>query len=197
MNLSCRLDYHRFPFPTTETPSWANQVERWYQADAPAYGLCELYSRYLVDGPRPKMIFLASPAGSNATDFSFAQSGATSPAKFAHTLPNIRATGLLQVMNWQGPLLCLQTDPTTITGALCEAAEMASRGPVWIFAYHQAGSEHATFCFQIGGEGNLRVRRVEDKGRSPLIDSEFIQWLQSADLTGISLNEMWTMERVS
>ena len=111
----------QFSFPAQVEPSWSKVVDRWYQLDAYAYGLAEFYAQKEKElGPHPGMILLASPGASNETDYDFASTGATSPGKFVHTLPNIRVSPLCQVMNRTGPVLCIQNDPSTIETALIE-----------------------------------------------------------------------------
>lgn len=132
--------FHRkleYVFPIKEPPEWANQIDRWYQLDAFAYGLPEAYfSLKRLNETPPDLILLASAASSNETDFHFAQSGANSPSKFVHTLPNIRGSTLCQLMHWKGPLLCIQHDPTTQITALSEAIDLisASRKKIWIWS---------------------------------------------------------------
>jgi hypothetical protein len=116
-----------FTYPATTEPAWKDQVDRWYQLDAPAYGLAEFYQQNKDKlGPPPGLIILASPSASNSTDFQFVNSGARSPAKFVHTLPNIRISPLAQVMNWHGPLLCFQKGEQTLSSAREEATYLLS-----------------------------------------------------------------------
>jgi hypothetical protein len=115
---------HDFQFPVSEEPIWRNRVDRWYQLDAAAFGLCEVYSRSEAEpksGDRPDLMILASPGSSNLADWNYARVSPASPSKFVHTLPNVRASGLLQLMGWSGPVLCLQNDPHTIARAIREA----------------------------------------------------------------------------
>jgi hypothetical protein len=116
-----------FQFPAPIEPNWKSKVDRWYQLDAPAYGLAEFYEQHRERlGPAPDLILLASPAASNATDYQFASQGAQSPAKFVHTLPNIRVSPLCQVMGWTGPVLCVQNGLKTLESALNEAKYLLS-----------------------------------------------------------------------
>ena len=131
------LSFH-FEHPAKEEPIWKNIIERWYQLDAFAYGLAQAYT---IWKPRihssPAMILLASPQASNETDFQFARGGATSPAKFVHTLPNIRCSPLCQIMEWSGPVLCIQKDPLTQVHAFREAAALIESGgatPIWVIS---------------------------------------------------------------
>src|SRR4051812_32368269 len=95
---SLGLKIHRFDFeyPTQVEPSWSKAVSRWYQLDAFAYGLVEGYDRFKKHLCKPSLIILASPEASNETDRAFVETGALSPSKFAHTLPNIRCSPLCQ-----------------------------------------------------------------------------------------------------
>ena len=120
----------QFQFPSGEVPRWAYLVERWYQLDAEAYGLCQFFweNRQRL-GPHPQLIFLASPCGSWPTDRAFAQN--PSPAKFVHTLPNVRASSLCQVMEWHGPIHTVQMGKESFSVAEREA-ERVDDAPVWI-----------------------------------------------------------------
>jgi 3-oxoacyl-(acyl-carrier-protein) synthase len=124
-----------FSFPVKTEPEWKEKVDRWYQLDAFSYGLAEFYSLHSEKlGPSPSMILLASPGASNDTDLQFVKTGASSPGKFVHTLPNIRGSALCQVMNWSGPLLCLEHDPRTHESAVQEAKHLLSptRPVIWV-----------------------------------------------------------------
>jgi hypothetical protein len=148
-------------YPAQKEPEWSAQVERWYQLDTPAYILTETYWRLRDKLPpqSPEWLLLASPGASNLTDAQFASTSAASPAKFVHTLPNIRSASLLQVMHWSGKVLCLQNDPSTIVAALTEASDLASEGPIWLACVTSSGSRHT---------GHLVTVRVGDDG-APLI----------------------------
>jgi hypothetical protein len=143
----------RYEHPPKDEPSWKGVVERWYQLDPFAYGLTQAYSVWKSEIPSPPaMILLASPRASNETDFQFAHGGAVSPAKFVHTLPNIRCSPLCQVMEWSGPVLCLQKDPFTTLHALREAAaflEAGAAAPIWVLTvFRQDGLEIAARLYE-------------------------------------------------
>lgn len=131
------LHNHKIIWPPPKEPSWASRVERWYQLDAAAYSIAETFS-ILQDkiSKKPSLLILASPLGSMETDFQFVR-GNYSPSKFVHTLPNIRSTSLLQLMGWQGPVLCFQNDPFTWLTALIEAIDLI--GPnhqeIWVIQF--------------------------------------------------------------
>lgn len=141
-----------YEYPAKTQPEWAPQVERWYQLDAAAYGVTELFYRNREKLPLPAQIFLASPGASNHTDHQFA-TGAPSPSKFVHTLPNIRSAPLLQVMQWSGRVFCIQKDPETITAALQEASHVA--GVSWVVSAIVPLSGPATAHIFVLGAGNL------------------------------------------
>lgn len=107
------------PFPAKEAPTWASKSDRWYQLDQPGYSFPQAYTLLKeILGPHPEYLVLASPKASNQTDRDFVTTGASSPSKFVHTLPNIRAVSLLQAMEWAGPMLCVQSDPRTLLAGL-------------------------------------------------------------------------------
>lgn len=124
-----------FTFPRTETPEWAAKVERWYQLDAAAFALPETFWQHRQClQTRPEVIFLASPLASNTTDAQFVRTAAPSPAKFVHTLPNIRGASLLAVMEWSGEVYCIQKDPETALTAISEGMHTvkASGKEAWV-----------------------------------------------------------------
>lgn len=135
---------HQISWPVTATPAWAGKVERWYQLDPAAYVLADAYwvFREQLQTP-PAWLLLASPAASNFTDAQFAATTTPSPAKFVHTLPNVRGCSLLQLMNWTGQVLCLQKDPETVLFALEEAARIAEaeQAVVWVASSQQVGED--------------------------------------------------------
>jgi 3-oxoacyl-[acyl-carrier-protein] synthase-1 len=110
-----------FHLPLKEPPAFLSKIDRWYQLDGAALSLTLAYNDWRTMLPVPDRIFLASPSASNETDWEFTQSGGISPAKFVHTLPNVRSTALLQAMNWTGPVLCLQDGRETFLSAVKQA----------------------------------------------------------------------------
>ncbi|MBC7691975.1 MAG: hypothetical protein H7222_09405 [Methylotenera sp.] len=146
-----------YEFPAKSEPSWKSHVDRWYQLDAPAYGLVQAYSIWKDQLPiLPAMILLASPGASNKTDRQFAKSGGISPAKFAHTLPNIRCSPLCQVMDWSGPVLSFHRDPHTLVLALREAFELLSPElpSIWVLAGGRKGAEYRVDGFVISQDSS-------------------------------------------
>jgi hypothetical protein len=170
----------RFEHPAREEPSWKSIVERWYQLDAFAYGLAQAYVAWKpkLSPTHPALLLLASPGASNATDMEFARSGAQSPAKFVHTLPNVRCSSLCQVMEWAGPVLCVQKDPATQIHALREAAallDVGREGPIWVlsvFGVSAGAPAYQAHVFVLGGDsGSLRVTRAETGSGPSLLAS--------------------------
>jgi hypothetical protein len=128
-----RVLYDRIKFPIEHPPEGAEKIDRWYQLDPPALSLVEWWARRHSELTPPGGVILASPLGSNESDFAFVKSGFLSPQKFVHTLSSVRATPLFQMMGWSGPVLCLQRDPFTISSALLEAELLTSEWKkVWV-----------------------------------------------------------------
>ena len=171
------------------------KVERWYQLDAFAYGLVQAYTAWKpkLEKP-PAMIWLASPEASNETDLQFARGGAQSPAKFVHTLPNVRCSPLCQVMEWAGPVLCIQKDPYTQSHALMEAAAFLEHGsenefgsPIWVLSVFRVQGSYRAQVFILsralmsGSDGKApRYKIVQTHHQTPLQkDSSLQEWADS------------------
>lgn len=174
--------YYSVPFPLTEPPPGAEGVNRWYQLDAAALSLVEWWCRAGQSLPQPKAIFLASPHASNESDGDFLKSGLSSPQKFVHTLPNVRATSLVQAMHWQGPVLCLQKDPYTWATALKEALCQLERWDrIWILGVKKQVEKHVEkLPGSIYGVGLLELT-AESKASLGVLertDAEFWKWLR-------------------
>ena len=175
---------HTYAYPTAQPPEWSAYVERWYQLDAAAYGMTALYWRNRDQlHAAPRMIFLASPGASNFTDAQFALSEGLSPAKFVHTLPNVRSAALLQVMNWSGSVFCLQNDPATILAGLREAVGIGGEGEdcIWVVAAHVcANGEFQADLFVLGSSGPLIIRKSAAKAMEIPVahDKHWLSWLK-------------------
>lgn len=145
MNCALRFFSYDFTFPADEIPQWSTLVERWYQLDPFSYGLAEAYWRLRNQMCVPEIMFLASSGGSFETDVSFSNSPTFNPAKFVHTLPNIRSSSLCQVMKWHGPVVCVQNGSSTLTSALGEALDWAVKEykNLWI-----VGCQRAETCYR-------------------------------------------------
>lgn len=177
-------------FPSAQEPEWAGQVERWYQLDAAAFALTETYWRHReLLKETPDWLFLSSPGASNATDAAFAAQAAVttpSPAKFVHTLPNVRSASLLKVMGWSGQVLCVQNDPRTVLTALLEGGAMSrfSGDRIWAAAVFGPDTRLEAHIFIIGGtRGDLRLKPSEGDavtGRLPS-DRDFFSWLNGSE----------------
>jgi hypothetical protein len=210
--MSGTLNYfsYEFRFPVSEPPSWADKVERWYQLDAFAYGLPEAFTHWKATGVlRPELLILASPEGSNRTDFEFAQgfkkTGVGSPSKFVHTLPNSRSSALLQVMEWSGRFICIQNDPATFLSGLELAMDsLVQPGPspspvTWVLGVSAASAgvyRCHLFQFQpVENAGMFSWRRCEaaaskenseatdgqlDGQFGDQLDDQLMEWTESA-----------------
>ncbi len=182
------LEHHSlsFEFPALSEPDWAAKVDRWYQLDAYAYGLSQAWWQLRGQlGERPALLILASPGASNETDWNFARTGATSPSKFVHTLPNVRASALCQVMDWSGPMLCVQQDPQTVVSGIREGAGLlgAQWPRVWVMSILKNSAGHyETHVFvlavseKLAGPEQFELKQVIAQGSQ---DSYFMAWLKA------------------
>lgn len=137
--------YWDFTFPSPSEPEWASFSDRWYQLDAPCFGLMDGYYNLQKRFPTPPhQIILASPLASNETDLSFFESGQKSPSKFIHTLPNIRASTLCEYLGWKGPLLCIQNDPITLIQGLFESHQffIHNKKTIWTLSIEKKEGDH-------------------------------------------------------
>ena len=214
-----RVTFHfyqkEFTFPTKAEPLWKNEVDRWYQLDAYSYGMADFYSESgLEKRAKPEILILASPGASNETDSSFALGGAISPGKFVHTLPNVRASSLCQVMKWNGPVLCLQNDPETQVSALIEAAFLSlhEKKTVWVMSVRGSAPAYIAEAYVFESKPNLEAiaeSRIQyqisiepKKDQSPKInlkkDTELWQWLSHASPENVHfyLNDSCILERI-
>jgi len=143
------LDYitnkyvHKFSYPSKQIPGWSSLVDRWYQLDAPSFGLADIYWNYkntLTN--KPGMIILASDEGSLEIDLQFIKS--FSPSKFVYTLPNVRSSALCQVTSWHCPILCIQQTPKSLESAVAEAMTWACKEyqKVWICDVKNSGESN-------------------------------------------------------
>ncbi len=179
---------HDYSFPSAKEPEWHNLVERWYQLDAPAFGVTEVYWRHrdLLRAP-PAWMLLCSPGASNLTDSQFAQTAQPSPAKFVHTLPNIRSASLLQVMKWSGQVLCLQNDPATILTGLREGLALCEDGalPVWVVSVTAEEQGYRAHIFVLSAEGGLKIENTPPQimAKAPVHDKQWISWLTTEPRT--------------
>ena len=165
-------------FPAPQEPAWAKKVDRWNQLDEAAFSLLQAYWDWKETLAPPSMIFLASPGASNPTDRAFAQSGAVSPARFAHTLPNTRGTALLQAMGWSGPLICLQNGAQTLSSGLLEGVWALSkdvRPRVWVLGV----SAKVFGCFLDYHTTTYSREPANEPVESLVSDSDLTKWLEA------------------
>ena len=124
---------YEFSYPSKNIPDWSSLVDRWYQLDAHSFGLADFYWKHkdiLIN--KPGIIILTSDTGSLEADLQFVK--IFSPTKFVYTLPNVRSSALCQVMNWHGPILCVQQPPTCLESGILEATSWAvnEHGCTWV-----------------------------------------------------------------
>jgi hypothetical protein len=106
--------------PAQSEPAWAPLVARWHQLDEATYAVVEAAFRYGNEFPeewdrvRPHSIWIAAAGGSNPADYDFVLHGSRSPSRFVGTLPSIRSSSLSLLMNWRGPVMCLQQGKETM-----------------------------------------------------------------------------------
>ncbi len=198
MTLHVTLKSYEYQFPGKDEPAWSKKVERWYQLDAYAYGLAQAYTAWnLSKKHHPDLMILASPGASNLTDAQFVQTGASSPAKFVHTLPNIRSSSLGQVMDWGGPLLCIQNDPMTQLTALSEAAALAQVfKKIWVLTLNpnsktpqlESPALYRVDLFALGSTASdfeavdgVELEIIEVPKQSKLSSTDLTSWLSAND----------------
>lgn len=188
--------HYNFSFPAVKEPEWGPLVERWYQLDAPAFGVAQVYwqnRRHLATPPA--WLFLCSPAASNGTDSVFALTAQPSPAKFVHTLPNIRSAALLQVMKWAGPVLCLQNDPDTILTGLSEGFALGEElgGPVWVVSVTEGAEGYAAHIFVLDAQGELKIRKTapEAMANAATHDKQWLSWISNKTSQSFQGSGLW------
>lgn len=186
-----------FTFPAPEEPSWSSLVERWYQLDAYSFGLAEAGQCLAMETRlRPDALVLASPEASNRTDFSFARSGAASPARFVHTLPNVRGVPLLQVIRFTGLCLCVQSDPRTQLAGLIESTGLMIANPslrrIWAagvvrlnerrFRVYFYELTHGAIDHSWQQETSFVIEKHENSGDAAAVkatDNDWLSWMET------------------
>ena len=176
--------HHDFVWPQTQAPEWSVKVERWYQLDAAAFALAETFWRHRESlTSRPDVLFLASPLASNPTDDAFEAS--PTPAKFVHTLPNIRGAVLLQLMGWAGEVYCLQKDPQTLVAALSEGMQTVRSGAreCWVVGVTGASGIFTGHVFRLRNDATESDQKIteklaEDMANATTRDKDLLLWLK-------------------
>lgn len=180
MKLGLTTFVHDYAYPAKSEPVWASRIERWTQLDAASFGLAEAYTRAREKMVTPpSAVFLASPTASNVTDLNFAASGARSPAKFVHTLPNIRSAVLLKLADWEGPMYCLQRDPRTVSTALIEAADLlraGNPGPVWVASVFESSNRVLLGVLEKTSGASPFSVELSATANEPAKDPEILSW---------------------
>ncbi|WP_413575233.1 hypothetical protein ACLVWU_13110 [Bdellovibrio sp. HCB290] len=117
-------------------PAWKEKFPQWNLLNEVSYAFCEALHRweYLKDRPHPDVIFLALPEGSNLSDFEFVEDGAKDPGKFIFTFPNMQASIMMQILGFNGRVLCFNNGIKTSEFAKNECKEIAKTGKIaWLF----------------------------------------------------------------
>ena len=179
-------------FPAISPPAWAGKVERWYQLDLFAFALAEAVFRWRDILPRPSRIYLAGEGASNPTDFDFVRTGAASPTRFVHTLPNIRASSMLQVMEWSGELFSLHIDPASIAFTLAEALDHQYRavaGETWVVHSRRSQSGSAEVnLFRVGfPEGLHWATSLAGDSAGRAANAALLEWFKAEQAP----NKLW------
>lgn len=192
---------YRYTYPAREEPGWKGLVDRWYQLDAQGYGLAQAFWQWKPRlGELPSMLILASPGASNETDRAFAASGASSPAKFTHTLPNVRSSPLCQVMGWSGPMLCLQLDPVTQIAALAHGAEWTGTEfpRVWVIGCAREDAGYVVRGWTLSAEpteGSRQLLRPAKQSQSTNTDRDLAKFSDGEQgLNEFALVNGWVMK---
>ena len=109
-----------FVFPPTEEPVWKSECERWQFLDEASFACAQTIFELRLTPP-PEIFYLCSPEGSNQTDLDFVIGNYMSPAKFVHTLPNVRVSSFFQVSKLKGEVLCFSNGVHSLAYGLNEA----------------------------------------------------------------------------
>lgn len=118
-------------------PLWSAKIDRWNQLDDTCFTFCQALHEwnYLNTYLKPDFVFLVLENASNAADLDFVQSGASSPAKFVFTLPNICAAVLFQILAHSGRTFCLSCGKNSLALAQNEAKKfLENKKTSWIFS---------------------------------------------------------------
>ncbi|WP_413584817.1 hypothetical protein [Bdellovibrio sp. HCB274] len=117
-------------------PAWKDKFPQWKSLNETSYSFCEAIHRwdYLKDRPKPEVIFLALPEGTNLSDFVFVEGGAKNPESFLFTFPNMTASIIMQMLGFNSRVLCFNNGVRTAEFAKNECKELAKAGKtVWLF----------------------------------------------------------------
>lgn len=185
--------------PQKEIPEWSRKVERWYQLDAHAFGLCQALSNH----PTKEFdwMVLASPEASTETDFHFAQSETSSPQKFVHTLPNVRASMALQAVGQKSELICMLNAPYTINDGIEEFMALSKEQKQPLFAScinldsdYSPGSPktYGIITLSLSDQGDWKLEKTgSNKVEDELLIKEIFDAKNTMDFG------QWTLEKIS
>ena len=197
--------------PAQSEPAWASVVARWHQLDESTYAVVEAAYRYSKAFPtewervRPNSIWLAAPGGSNTADYDFVIHGSRSPSRFVGTLPSIRSSSLALLMNWRGPVMCLQQGEKTMLKGFEEVYWhlLGSRSdPAWLITSTRAVQDQkishkvSFFCFGSDAESNFEFsKRSLAKNDVPLTHLNLAAQCEALDVQNITIGLGLTLVR--
>lgn len=192
--------------PTISEPSWCNEVPRWRQLDDVTFAVVEAAAQFRLqhknewDTYRPHSLWLADQGGSNAADAFFVEGGSRSPSRFVGTLPSIRSSSLTLLMDWHGPVLCLQNGSRSTASGLAEAYWSHSAGddqPSWLVYTRKKNHEkftefYVTFviCGLSHGDFTLAVGTQSDAEENIFADAD-INAKFCADLASNAISQTY------
>jgi len=210
-NIEIAVKHFKIAFPTVTEPAWAGSVARWHQLDDATFAVVEAAYRFSVENTevwesvRPKSMWIASPGGSNSADCDFVQHGSRSPSRFVGTLPSIRSSSLALFMDWQGPVICLQSGGGTMAQGfeeICWHLRGQSSDPAWLITSTRkldgGKAEHLVsfFCFASQVKGDFVCTHLADEERSDFLNHiDLIAQCEDGERRAISVGMGITLNR--
>lgn len=175
--------------PALAEPAWAKDVPRWHQLDDVTFAVVEALHQFRerCSGTwqecQPALVWLAARGGSNLADFEFVSRGSRSPSRFVGTLPSIKSSSLALIMNWQGPVLCLQSGDQTAEHGLQEMfwhQQGRDGQPAWLVTHTRIKTAKG-FVFKIvfflSGAPDQSEFLLTSDTRTTLPQTDVLSWL--------------------
>ncbi|MEM7645904.1 MAG: hypothetical protein AAF203_03240, partial [Pseudomonadota bacterium] len=147
-------------------------------------------------------LILASQNASNETDQDFAQTGASRPQKFVHTLPNVRASMALQAIEKVSEFLCLDNGEQTLSSAFEELLFRSQEGykPALAWVESRACDElsqklqsHRAVLISLSQRGDWSLESVSEE-REATTDRRIYEQLKNGE-NRISLGSLCLKKR--
>lgn len=187
--------------PAVVEPAWAAEVPRWHQLDDATFAVVEAAYQFRTrfsevwQASRPAAVWLASRGGSNLADYEFVQRGSRSPSRFVGTLPSIKSSSLALMMNWRGPVFCVQNGKRTVEQGLSEMywhLQGAQMGPVWLVTSAREkiakGNRFQILFFLSGGEEAAEYRLSCGTSVAAPVDPNVLIWLNGNSLDDLAVS---------